>query len=180
MVAEKQVAVLGGGCFWCLEAIFDDLTGVLSVESGYAGGKAAEPSYEQVCTGLTGHAEVVRVTFDPNVISYHEILEIFFTFHDPTTLNRQGADIGSQYRSIIFTMDEQQAKLVHQVMQGIESAKIWDKPLVTQVEPLDNFYLAEEYHQEYFRKNPYSGYCRFVVAPKVAKFRKKYAHRLKG
>lgn len=180
MVAEKQVAVLGGGCFWCLEAIFDDLTGVLSVESGYAGGKAAEPSYEQVCTGLTGHAEVVRVTFDPNVISYHEILEIFFTFHDPTTLNRQGADIGTQYRSIIFTMDEQQAKLAHQVMQGIESAKIWDKPLVTQVEPLDNFYLAEEYHQEYFRKNPYSGYCRFVVAPKVAKFRKKYAHRLKG
>ncbi len=180
METKNEVAVLGGGCFWCLEAVYDDLQGVISVESGYAGGSLPNPSYEQVCSGRTGHAEVVKVTFDPKQISYQEILEVFFTIHDPTTLNRQGADIGTQYRSVIFTLDEQQAQIARQVMREIEAAQIWNQALVTQVEPLAEFYLAEDYHQEYFRKNPYTGYCRAVVAPKVAKFRQKYAHRLKG
>lgn len=180
MEIKNEVAVLGGGCFWCLEAVYDDLQGVISVESGYAGGSLPNPSYEQVCSGRTGHAEVVKVTFDPKQISYQEILEVFFTIHDPTTLNRQGADIGTQYRSVIFTLDEQQAQTARQVMQEIEAAQIWNQGLVTQVEPLAEFYLAEDYHQEYFRKNPYTGYCRAVVAPKVAKFRQKYAHRLKS
>lgn len=180
MEIKNEVAVLGGGCFWCLEAVYDDLQGVISVESGYAGGSLPNPSYEQVCSGRTGHAEVVKVIFDPNQISYQEILEVFFTIHDPTTLNRQGADIGTQYRSVIFTLDEQQAQTARQVMQEIEAAQIWNQGLVTQVEPLAEFYLAEDYHQEYFRKNPYTGYCRAVVAPKVAKFRQKYAHRLKS
>lgn len=180
METKNEVAVLGGGCFWCLEAVYDDLQGVVSVESGYAGGSLPSPSYEQVCSGRTGHAEVVKVTFDPKQISYQEILEVFFTIHDPTTLNRQGADIGTQYRSVIFTLDEQQVQAARQVMREIEAAQIWDQALVTQVEPLSEFYMAEDYHQEYFRKNPYTGYCRAVVAPKVAKFRQKYAHRLKS
>lgn len=177
---NEEMAVLGGGCFWCLEAVYDDLSGVLSVESGYAGGQMPNPTYEQVCSGRTGHAEVVRVTYDPNQISYAEILEVFFTIHDPTTLNRQGADVGTQYRSVIFTQNGQQVQIAHQVMQDLESVGIWDRPLVTQVEPVVEFFIAEDYHKEYFRKNPYSGYCRAVVAPKVAKFRQKYAHRLKS
>ncbi len=180
MESVYEVAILGGGCFWCLEAVYDDLQGVVSVESGYAGGLLPNPSYEQVCSGRTGHAEVVRVTFDPKQISYQEILEVYFTIHDPTTLNRQGADIGTQYRSVIFTQDEQQAQTARLVMREIEAAQIWNQPLVTQIEPLTEFYLAEDYHQEYFRNNPYTGYCRAVVAPKVAKFRQKYAHRLKS
>jgi peptide-methionine (S)-S-oxide reductase len=178
---DKQLesATLGGGCFWCLEAVYDEVQGVISVESGYAGGKVENPSYQQVCSGATGHAEVVRVTFDPQAISYGEILEIFFSIHDPTTLNRQGADVGTQYRSVIFFHDPSQEQTARQVMREIEAAKIWDKPLVTQLEPLETFYLAEAYHQEYFKKNPYQGYCQIVVAPKVAKFRQKFAARLK-
>ncbi|HSQ25532.1 MAG TPA: peptide-methionine (S)-S-oxide reductase MsrA [Anaerolineales bacterium] len=180
MESKHEIAILGGGCFWCLEAVYDDLQGVVSVESGYAGGEWPDPSYEQVCTGRSGHAEVVRVTFDPDLISYREILEVFFTIHDPTTLNRQGADVGTQYRSVIFTLDERQVQVARQVLQEIEAAQLWERPLVTQIQDLEAFYMAEDYHQEYFRKNPYAGYCRAVVAPKVAKFRQKYAHRLKG
>ncbi len=179
METKLETAVLGGGCFWCLEAVYDELQGVASVENGYAGGTAPEPSYEQVCSGRTGHAEVVRITFDPGVVSYRELLQVFFTIHDPTTLNRQGADVGTQYRSVIFTLDEAQAQTAQQVIREIEAANIWERPLVTVVEPLDEFYIAEDYHQEYFKKNPYAGYCRAVVAPKVARFRQKFAARLK-
>ncbi len=179
METNFETAVLGGGCFWCLEAVYDELQGVVSVENGYAGGAAPEPSYEQVCSGRSGHAEVVRITFDPGVVSYRELLQVFFTIHDPTTLNRQGADVGTQYRSVIFTLDEAQAQAAQQVIREIEAANIWECPLVTQVEPLDEFFIAEDYHQEYFKKNPYAGYCRAVVAPKVAKFRQKFAARLK-
>ena len=179
MKAEKEVATLAGGCFWCLEAVYDDLQGVLSVESGYAGGKLVNPTYEQVCGGMTGHAEVVRVSFDPRVISYKELLQIFFTIHDPTTLNRQGADVGTQYRSAIFYHTGQQQETAQQVISEIEAEKIWDKPIVTQVAPFESFFMAEDYHQEYFRRNPYQGYCQMVVAPKVAKFRQKFAGRLK-
>jgi len=175
-----EIAILGGGCFWCLEAIYDDLIGVVSVESGYAGGTVAAPSYQEVCTGSTGHAEVVQVTFDPQVISYREIVQIFFTIHDPTTINRQGADVGTQYRSLILYRDEKQKQTVEQVMREIEAERLWEMPLVTQIAPFEAFYLAEDYHQEYFRKNPYQGYCRMVVAPKVAKFRQKFAARLKA
>ena len=175
-----ESATLGGGCFWCLEAVYDEVEGVVSVESGYAGGNPAQPSYQQVCTGTTGHAEVVQVTFDPRRISYKEILEIFFTIHNPTTLNRQGADVGTQYRSVIFYHDEGQKETAGQVMREIEAAGIWDNPLVTQLVPLDNFYAAEAYHQEYFKKNPYQGYCQVVIAPKVAKFRQKHALKLKS
>jgi len=179
METNFETAVLGGGCFWCLEAVYDELQGVVSVENGYAGGTKANPTYEQVCSGRSGHAEVVRITFDPGVVSYRELLQVFFTIHDPTTLNRQGADVGTQYRSVIFTLDEAQAQAAQQVIQEIEAANIWERPLVTQVEPLQAFYIAEDYHQEYFKKNPYAGYCRAVVAPKVAKFRQKFAARLK-
>jgi len=179
--AEKhEVAILAGGCFWCLEAVYDDVQGVLSVESGYSGGHAANPDYQQVCSGATGHAEVVRVTFDPAVISYQEILEIFFTIHNPTTLNRQGADVGTQYRSAIFYLDEQQKKTAQQVIAQIEAAGIWDAPIVTQLAPFEVFYITEDYHQEYFKNNPYQGYCQVVVAPKVAKFRQKFSGRLKS
>ena len=174
-----ETAILGGGCFWCLEAVYDELMGVVSVESGYSGGKVAGPSYQEVCTGATGHAEVVRVSFDPQIISYREILQIFFTIHDPTSLNRQGADVGTQYRSVIIYRDEDQKEIAEQVIREIEAEKIWDKPLVTQLVPLEAFYIAEDYHQEYFKKNPYQGYCQMVVAPKVAKFRQKFAARLK-
>jgi peptide-methionine (S)-S-oxide reductase len=174
-----ETAILGGGCFWCLEAVYDELMGVVSVESGYSGGTVAGPSYQEVCTGATGHAEVVRVNYDPQIVSYREILQIFFTIHDPTSLNRQGADVGTQYRSVIFYRDEAQKRAAEQVIQEIEAEKIWDKPLVTQLVPLEAFYIAEDYHQEYFKKNPYQGYCQMVVAPKVAKFRQKFAARLK-
>jgi peptide-methionine (S)-S-oxide reductase len=175
----KQVAVLGGGCFWCLEAVYDQVRGVEDVVSGYSGGQVASPSYKQVCTGTTGHAEVVRVVFDPAAISFREILEIFFSIHDPTTLNRQGADVGPQYRSAIFYIDQDQKDVAEQVIQELDAQKLWDRPIVTQVAPAQPFYPAEDYHQEYFARNPSQGYCQFVIAPKVAKFRKQHLARLR-
>lgn len=176
----SEVATLAGGCFWCTEAIFSDLKGVLNVESGYSGGDLPNPTYEQVCDGGTGHAEVVNVTFDPSLISYRELLEIFFTVHDPTTLNRQGADVGTQYRSAVFYHDQAQKKVAEEVVKEVDSSKIWDKLLVTEIVPFSAFYKAEDYHQEYFAKNPRQGYCAVVIAPKVLKFRKKYSSMLKG
>ena len=176
---RKDVATLAGGCFWCLEAVFDDLEGVEDVVSGYAGGSVPNPTYKHVCTGETGHAEVVQVTFNADVISYRDLLRVFFTIHDPTTLNRQGADMGTQYRSAIFTHNETQEKVAEEVIAELNDAGIWDDPIVTEVVPLEAFYPAEEYHQEYFRRNPNQGYCRVVIAPKVAKFRKQYLDRLK-
>ena len=176
---RKGVATLAGGCFWCLEAVFDDLEGVEDVVSGYAGGSVPNPTYKHVCTGETGHAEVVQVTFNPDVISYRDLLRVFFTIHDPTTLNRQGADVGTQYRSAIFTHNETQEKVAEEVIAELNDAGIWDDPIVTEVVPLEAFYPAEDYHQEYFRRNPNQGYCRVVIAPKVAKFRKQYLDRLK-
>jgi peptide-methionine (S)-S-oxide reductase len=174
----NEVATLGGGCFWCLEAVFEQLMGVEKVESGYAGGRVAKPSYQQVCMGTTGHAEVVQVTFDPKVITFQDLLEVFFTIHDPTTLDRQGADVGSQYRSAIFHHSQEQKVVAEQVIQEIEAAQIWDAPIVTEVVPFTAFYKAEEYHQEYFRRNPEQAYCRVVIAPKVAKFRAQFLARL--
>lgn len=174
-----QVATLAGGCFWCLEAVFDEVKGVKSVESGFAGGHVENPSYREVCTGRTGHAEVVQVTFDDDVISYRDILNIFFGIHDPTTLNRQGADVGTQYRSAIFYHDEEQKKMAQEVIKELEAQKIWDRPIVTTLEKMDKFYMAEDYHQEYFANNPYQPYCMAVVAPKVIKFRKHYMDMLK-
>ncbi len=179
-VEEYETATLGGGCFWCLEAVFDDLEGVSSVESGYSGGSMENPTYQQVCGGKTGHAEVVRVTFNPTKISYWEILEVYFSIHDPTTLNRQGADVGTQYRSVIFYHDSTQKETAEAVIREIEAMQIWDDPIVTQLAPLQAFFEAEAYHQEYFKHNPYQGYCQVVVAPKVAKFRKKFAGKLKS
>ena len=180
MAPQTETITLGGGCFWCLEAVFDQLEGVFDVVSGYAGGHDPTPDYRSVCNGITGHAEVVQVTFDPIVITFKEILEIFFTIHDPTTLNRQGADVGTQYRSAIFCHTEEQKIATEQVIAEIEAAKIWPNSIVTEIAALDTFYPADDYHQEYFRRNPYQGYCQVVVAPKVAKFRQKYAQRLKG
>lgn len=177
--SSLQKATLGGGCFWCLEAVYDDLRGVTDVVSGYAGGHVPNPTYEQVCTKMTGHAEVVQVTFDPAQISFREILEVFFTIHDPTTLNRQGNDVGPQYRSAIFYHSETQRQTAETVMQEVEAAQLWPNPLVTEVTPLDVFYPAEDYHQEYFKHHPYAMYCQLVIAPKVSKFRKKYLDRLK-
>ncbi|MCB8988608.1 MAG: peptide-methionine (S)-S-oxide reductase MsrA [Ardenticatenaceae bacterium] len=177
---KTEIATLGGGCFWCLEAVYDDLIGVQSVVSGYAGGHVPNPTYEQVCAKHTGHAEVVQVTFDPSVISYREILEVFFTIHDPTTLNRQGNDVGPQYRSVIFTHDEAQKETAVATIAEFDAADLWPNPIVTEVEDYDVFYPAEDYHQNYFQKNPYQPYCQFVVAPKVAKFRKKFSHRRKS
>jgi peptide-methionine (S)-S-oxide reductase len=174
-----EVATLAGGCFWCLEAVYEQLQGVVQVVSGYAGGHVPNPTYGQVCGGRTGHAEVVQITYDPEIISYHDLLEVFFTIHDPTTLNRQGADVGPQYRSAIFYHDEAQKETAQQVMEEIENAGIWDEPIVTELVPLDAFYRAEDHHQEYYRRNPYQGYCRVVIAPKVAKFRQRYLNRLK-
>lgn len=176
---QLEVATLGGGCFWCLEPVFADLRGVVSVVSGYAGGRRPNPTYEQVCTGTTGHAEVVQVTFDPKQISYADLLNIFFTIHDPTTLNRQGADVGTQYRSIVLYNSQEQMETAEAVLRSIEDQHIWDKPIVTQVEPLEAFYAAEDYHQNYFANNPYQPYCSVVIAPKVAKFRKQYVEMLK-
>lgn len=177
---HTETITLGGGCFWCLEPLFAELVGVKDAVVGYSGGHVEDPSYQQVCTGRTGHAEVVQVTFDPDTISLEEILKIFLTTHDPTTLNRQGADVGTQYRSAIFYHDEQQRKTAQRVIEEIENAGIWGKPIVTEVAPFDEFYKAEEYHQEYYEKNPGAGYCRVVIAPKVAKFRKNYADQLKS
>jgi len=175
---SQEVATLGGGCFWCTEAVFRELKGVIKVESGYSGGTVANPSYQQVCTGKTGHAEVAQITFDPQTISYKEILEIFFTVHDPTTLNRQGPDAGTQYRSVIFYHNNQQKVMAEQVIKEITNAGIWDAPIVTQVEPLTAFYKAEDYHQQYFENNPGQPYCQIVIAPKVRKFREHYREKL--
>ncbi len=173
-----EIATLGGGCFWCTEAVFQEVKGVTSVESGYTGGQVIDPSYEQICDGTTGHAEAVRVTYDPAVISYRQLLEVFFTIHDPTTLNRQGNDVGTQYRSVIHYHSSQQQATAKAVIA--EMANVWDAPLVTELRPAETFYLAEPYHQNYFRQNPLQGYCAFVVAPKVAKFRSTFADRATG
>ncbi len=176
---HSVTAVLGGGCFWCLEAVFKDLNGVSQVLSGYAGGSTPNPSYEQVCSGRTGHAEVVRVSFDPSVLSYDDLLRVFFTIHDPTTLNRQGADVGTQYRSVIFTGSDAERDAAQAVAREIASAGIWDGPIVTEITPLPAFHPAEAEHHDYFALHPGAGYCRVVIAPKVAKFRKEFAARLR-
>ncbi|MGV3742620.1 MAG: peptide-methionine (S)-S-oxide reductase MsrA [Burkholderiaceae bacterium] len=171
-----EIATLGGGCFWCTEAVYQELKGVLHVESGYTGGQIANPSYEAICSGTTGHAEVVRLTFDPQVVSYREILEIFFTIHDPTTLNRQGNDVGTQYRSVIYYHSPEQQGTAKQVIA--EMANVWDAPIVTELSPAETYYKAEDYHQNFFRQNPMQGYCAFIVAPKVAKFRQMFKDKL--
>lgn len=178
----KQTAVFGGGCFWCTEAAFQVIRGVSRVVPGYAGGPVGKPapSYEQVCTGRTGHAEVVQVTYDPEVVSYKELLAVFFATHDPTTLNRQGNDVGTQYRSVVFHHSEEQRRTALDTIAALDGEGVWDAPIVTQVAPLDTFWEAEEHHQEYFRRNPYQPYCQVVVAPKVAKSRQRFAHRLRG
>jgi peptide-methionine (S)-S-oxide reductase len=176
---NTKVATLAGGCFWCLEAVFDEVKGVVSVESGYAGGHVENPSYKAVCTGMTGHAEVVRVTFDEDVVAYKDLLHVFFGIHDPTTLNRQGADVGSQYRSAIFYHDEEQKAVAQEVIKELEAEQIFGRPIVTTLEKMEAFYMAEDYHQEYFANNPRQPYCMAVVAPKVAKFRKHYIDMLK-
>lgn len=179
MGGVSERATLAGGCFWCLEALFDDVEGVRDVVSGYSGGHVPDPSYREVCTGRTGHAEVVQVDFDPEVLSYRELLELFFTIHDPTTLDRQGPDVGTQYRSAIFTHSPEQEETARTVVEDLEREGLWDAPIVTQIVPFEAFYPAEEYHQEFFRRNPDQAYCRAIVAPKVAKFRKQHLERLK-
>lgn len=173
-------ATLGGGCFWCLEAIYDQLRGVTDVVSGYAGGAAPNPTYQAVCSGTTGHAEVIQIQFDPSLISFSDLLTIFFTIHDPTTLNRQGADVGTQYRSVIFYHDEEQQRTAQATIARFNQAGIWTDPIVTELAPYSGFYPAEAYHQAYFASNPQQGYCRVVIAPKVAKFRKAYLNQLKA
>jgi peptide-methionine (S)-S-oxide reductase len=175
-----EKATLGGGCFWCLEAVYEELRGVERVESGYSGGHVPNPTYRQVCSETTGHAEVVQVSFDPDVVSYEDILGVFFSIHDPTTLNRQGADVGESYRSVIFYHDEDQRRTAEELISELEAEGVWDGPIVTQVAPVDEFYKAEEYHQHYFQRNGYQPYCQVVIAPKVAKFRKQYLERLKA
>ncbi len=179
MTEQTEVTTLGGGCFWCLEAVYDDLIGVIDVVSGYSGGSVPDPDYKLVCSGTTGHAEVVQVTFDSTIITFEEVLEIFFTIHDPTTLNRQGADVGTQYRSVIFYHSEEQKEIAEQVIKTLQTEGVWPKPIVTEIKPFEIFYPAEDYHQEYYKNNPYQGYCIAVITPKVNKFRKKYADRLK-
>jgi peptide-methionine (S)-S-oxide reductase len=180
IVPNRDVATLGGGCFWCLEAVYDEIEGVISVESGYAGGHKPNPTYEEVCTGRTGHAEVVQITFNPQVITFRDLLDIFFSIHDPTTPNRQGADVGPQYRSIILYHNEDQRQIAEETIAALNAAKIWKTPIVTEVRPFTEFWMAEEYHQEYFAKNPYQGYCMAVVAPKVMKARKQFSERIKS
>lgn len=179
MMQNLEVATLGGGCFWCLEAVFDELKGVEKVVSGYSGGHLPNHTYEQVCSKQTGHAEVVQITFDPSVIAYREVLEVFFFIHDPTTRDRQGNDVGPQYRSVIFYHSPQQRAVAEEVMQALTQARVWDNPIVTELVPFERFYPAEDYHQKYFQRNPYQPYCALVVSPKVAKFRKQYFDRLK-
>jgi peptide-methionine (S)-S-oxide reductase len=176
---EFETATLAGGCFWCLEAVFDELKGVESVESGYSGGHTQQPNYRDVCTGATGHAEVVQVRFDPSLLSYLDLLNVFFAIHDPTTVNRQGADSGTQYRSAIFYHDPGQRQIAEQLIRELNEQRIWDKPIVTEMAQFEMFHLAEDYHQEYFARNPFQPYCMAVVAPKVAKFRKHFIDRLK-
>lgn len=175
----REIATLAGGCFWCLEAVYDDLKGVESVESGYMGGKTENPSYEDVCSGRSGHAEVVQIGFDPKIVSFKEILEVFFVIHDPTTLDRQGNDFGSQYRSAIFYHSTAQKAAAEQVIENLNAGKVYDDPIVTEVAPASKFHLAEDYHQEYFQRNPSQPYCAAIVRPKVAKFRKYFLERLK-
>ena len=177
---SAELATLAGGCFWCLEAVYKEMRGVTRVVSGYAGGHVESPTYREVCDGTTGHAEVVQVTFDPSAVSYRELLEVFFTIHDPTTLNRQGGDVGSQYRSAVFYHTPEQRETAEQVIAEMSAARVWDSPIVTEVVPLDKFYPAEDYHQNYFEKNPTQPYCSAVVAPKVSKFRKLFLDRLKA
>jgi peptide-methionine (S)-S-oxide reductase len=177
--AGHEVATLAGGCFWCLEAVYDGMKGVKSVESGYMGGRTPNPTYEEVCSGETGHAEVVRVTFDPAAVSFEELLEVFFVIHDPTTLNRQGNDVGTQYRSAIFYHTPQQKAAAEGVVAKLTAAKLWSGKIVTEIAPASTFHVAERYHQEYFARNPYQPYCQAVVAPKVAKFRKHFLEKLK-
>ena len=178
--SRSEVATLGGGCFWCLEAVYQELRGVEKVESGYSGGDVPNPTYRQVCSETTGHAEVVQVTFDPDEVSYRDILEVYFTIHDPTTLNRQGADVGTQYRSVIFYHTEGQKRTAEEVISEIEAEGIWNSSIVTEVVPFAEFYVAEDYHQDYFRNNGYQPYCQVIIAPKVAKFRKQHLERLKA
>lgn len=178
-MAQSEVAVLGGGCFWCLEAVYQQMEGVLSVESGYMGGRRANPTYQQVCGGASGHAEVVQVTFDPGVTSYRETLEVFFAIHDPTTRDRQGNDVGTQYRSVIFYTSREQQETAEHFIRELEAQHIWRDPIVTEVQPAAEFYRAEDYHQNYFRNNPDQPYCAFVVAPKARKFRDKFKSKLK-
>lgn len=177
--ANREIATLGGGCFWCLEAAFLQLEGVEQVVSGYSGGHVENPTYEQVCTGTTGHAEVVQITFDPGIITYPQLLEVFFAIHDPTTLNRQGADVGPQYRSVIFYHTPEQKEAAEAMIQKLEASGRWKDPIVTELQPAQTFYPAEEYHQRYFEKNPHQPYCQLVVAPKAAKVRELFAARLK-
>ncbi len=175
----REVATLAGGCFWCLQPLFDELQGVEGVEVGYSGGHVPHPAYEQVCTDRTGHAEAVQITFDPSIISYEELLRVFFSVHDPTTLNRQGADVGTQYRSAIFCHTPEQKATTERVVGELEEMKAWGKPVVTEITPITAFYRAEDYHQDYFRKNPWQGYCRAIIAPKVTKFHKTFREKLK-
>ena len=176
---SKQVTTLAGGCFWCLEAVFSELNGIEKVVSGYSGGTVANPSYSEVLTGTTGHAEAVQLTFDPRVISFRQILEVFFSIHDPTTPNRQGADVGTQYRSVIFYHNEEQKAIAEQIIQELDAANIWDAPIVTEVTSFEAFYPAEDYHQDYFGQHPQQPYCQLVIAPKLAKFRRQYLEKLK-
>ena len=178
ITGEREVATLGGGCFWCLDSIYRQLKGVETVVSGYAGGAKPNPTYREVCGGNTGHAEVVQITFDPSQISYRDLLDVFFTIHDPTTEDRQGGDIGPQYRSIILTHSDEQARIARETIADVTAEGIWDDPLVTQIEPLTTFYPAEAYHQDYFANNPNQPYCQVVIAPKVSKFRRKYLEKL--
>jgi peptide-methionine (S)-S-oxide reductase len=179
-MANQEVAVFGGGCFWCIEAVFDSLEGVKSVESGYAGGHIENPTYRQVCGGDTGHVEVVRITFDPDKISYRDLLDVFFTVHDPTTLNRQGGDMGTQYRSVIFYNSEEQRRTAQQAIDELNAAHTWPNPAVTAVEPAGKFFVAEDYHQEYFANNPAQPYCLMTIPPKLKKLRQKFAEKLKA
>lgn len=177
---QREVATIGGGCFWCLDAVYRQLRGVEKVVSGYAGGTVPNPSYREVCGGRTGHAEVVQITFDPMEVSYRDLLDVFFTIHDPTTKDRQGADIGPQYRSIILTHSDEQARVAREAITEITAEKLWDDPIVTEVVPLTTFYPAEAYHQDYFANNPGQGYCQAVIAPKVAKFRRKFLEKMRA
>lgn len=178
-MADREIATLAGGCFWCLEGVYQEMEGVLSVESGYIGGHVANPDYKSVCTGTTGHAEAVQVTFDPGVTTYREILQVFFAIHDPTTRDRQGNDVGTQYRSAIFYHDDRQRAEAEKIIRELNAEGIWPDPIVTEVQPATTFYKAEDYHQEYFKNNPRQPYCAYIVAPKVAKFRKKFAAKLR-
>lgn len=174
-MSGQETATLGGGCFWCLEAVYDEMEGVISVESGYMGGHLANPDYRSVCTGATGHVEVVQVTFDPAVTTYREILEVFFAIHDPTSRDRQGNDSGPQYRSVIFYHSDSQREVATQLVAELDAEGVWRSPIVTELRPATTFYVAEDYHQEYFRNNPQQPYCAFVVSPKLKKFREKFA-----